>query len=268
METQRSHPRVSVVGSAYSILSREEVQKGLLEDARNGRGGYVCVANVHTTMMGAFDPSYQQITNNAAYAVPDGMPLVWAMRSLGISEQNRVRGPSLMRDLVDQGRAHGLKHYLFGGSPAAVKALKETLEAAYPGCSIVGAESPPFRPLEAITREEWDADARRINASGAHFVWIGLGAPKQERWMWEQRTRVNGVMLGVGAAFDLITGRIPEAPAFLQRLGLEWLYRLSREPRRLWRRYILNNPAFLCCWAAQFIKAKILGRNYRNEAGR
>ncbi|RYZ83105.1 MAG: glycosyltransferase, partial [Proteobacteria bacterium] len=126
----------------------------------------------------------------------------------------------------------------------------------------VGAESPPFRPLEAISPEEWEADARRINESGAHLVWVGLGAPKQERWMWEQRNRVNGLMLGVGAAFDLLSGRIPEAPLGFQSLGLEWLYRFYREPKRLWRRYIFNNPGYLCLWGAQLIKAKLLGRNY------
>ena len=265
MELHRSSSKIFIVGSGYNILSREEILEALIEDALQRRSGYVCVANVHTTMMGAFDSSYQRITNNAAYAVPDGMPLVWAMRSLGIKAQDRVRGPSLMRDLVALGRSYGLKHYLYGGSPATVNALKASLEATYPGCEIVGAESPPFRPLQAIAPEEWQMAAERINATGAHFIWIGLGAPKQERWMWEQKGRVRGVMLGVGAAFDLVTGRIPEAPGYLQKLGLEWLYRLFREPRRLWRRYILNNPAFLFCWAVQLLKAYLLGKDYREN---
>ncbi|RYZ92161.1 MAG: glycosyltransferase, partial [Proteobacteria bacterium] len=227
MQSLRAHPRIQIIGSAYSILNAEEISCSLLKDAADRRTGYVCVANVHTTMMGTFDSSYQRITNAAAYAVPDGMPLVWAMKTLGATNQSRVRGPSLMREILDRGRTNNLKHYLYGGSPAAVSALRKTLEEAYPGCLIVGAESPPFRPLEAITPAEWEADAARINASGAHFVWVGLGAPKQERWMWEQKDRVEGLMLGVGAAFDLISGRIPEAPQALQRLGLEWLYRLS-----------------------------------------
>jgi N-acetylglucosaminyldiphosphoundecaprenol N-acetyl-beta-D-mannosaminyltransferase len=241
------------------MLTREEMHRALLADALARRPGYVCVANVHTTMMGYFDSEYQRITNEATYAVPDGVPLVWAMKSLGVVKQDRVRGPSLMRDLVDLGRPYGLKHYLYGGSPAAVSALKSTLEIDYPGCQIVGAESPPFRPLEAISSSDWELDAQRINASGANIVWVGLGAPKQERWMWEQRARIQGVMLGVGAAFDLISGRIPEAPSGFQRLGLEWLYRLYREPKRLWRRYVLNNPGFLLLWGWQLARRKLSG---------
>lgn len=245
------------------MLTREQIHSSLIADALARRPGYVCVSNVHTTMMGAFDSAYQRITNDATYAVPDGVPLVWAMRSLGVNNQDRVRGPSLMRDIVDLGRKHGLKHFLYGGSPAAVQSLKETLQHIYPGCEIVGAVSPPFQPLEAISKEEWEEGATQINASGAHFVWVGLGAPKQERWMWEQRNRVQGIMLGVGAAFDLIPGRIPEAPMILQKFGMEWLYRFYREPRRLWRRYIFNNPAFLVLWGVQVLKARILGKNFQ-----
>ena len=233
-----------------------------MADALAGRPGYVCVSNVHTTMMGYFDPAYQRITNEASYAVPDGLPLKWAMRSLGAAEQDRVRGPSLMRDLVDLGRAHGLKHYCYGGTSEAVRQLKETLEREYPGCLIVGAESPPFRPLEAITAAEWEDAAARINQSGAQLVWVGLGAPKQERWMWEQRLRVKGLMLGVGAAFELIPGRIPEAPMLMQNLGLEWLYRFLQEPKRLWRRYIFNNPAFLLIWGTQVLKHRLGKKSY------
>src|SRR5690606_26654447 len=122
-------------------------------------------------------------------SVPDGMPLVWAMNSLGAQSQDRIRGPSLMRDLFDRGRARGVKHYLYGGSPEALASLRETLLKAYPGAEIVAAESPPFRPLEDISPAEWEATAARINESGAHLLWVGLGAPKQERWMWEQRSR-------------------------------------------------------------------------------
>ncbi|RYZ94053.1 MAG: glycosyltransferase, partial [Proteobacteria bacterium] len=205
-ETSRSHKRVSIVGSGYSMLTRDEVHRALLDDALARRPGYVCVANVHTTMMGYFNPAYQRITNEAAYALPDGLPLVWAMKSLGVASQDRVRGPTLMRDLVDLGRAHSLKHYFYGGTSEAVKALKAQLEKEFPGCEIVGAESPPFRALDAITPEEWEAEAARLNQSGADLIWIGLGAPKQERWMWKQRNRVQAPMLGVGAAFDLLSG--------------------------------------------------------------
>jgi N-acetylglucosaminyldiphosphoundecaprenol N-acetyl-beta-D-mannosaminyltransferase len=256
--------RVSILGTNYSLLRRVAAEEFLLAHGLGKGRGYVCVWNVHTTMTAFFDPTYRLIGNESLLTVPDGMPLVWAMRSLGGNGQDRVRGPSLMRALLDQGRASGAKHYLYGGSPAALKALQETIAREYPGAQVVGAESPPFRPLEAIHEDEWQAAAVRINASGAHFVWVGLGAPKQERWMWQQRERVNGLMLGVGAAFDLLPGIVPEAPAALQSLGLEWAYRFYREPRRLWRRYLFNNPAFLVLWAGQWLSC-LLGRNYRRD---
>ncbi|MGZ3733618.1 MAG: WecB/TagA/CpsF family glycosyltransferase [Bdellovibrionota bacterium] len=257
----RTIPKVSVLGSHYSVLPRAAAHKALLDAALRGQRGYVCVSNVHTTMTGFFHKDYRAVTNAAAFAVPDGVPLMWAMRSMGHPEQDRVRGPSLMRDLFDLGRAAGARHYLYGGSPQAVKKLKETLEAQYPGTQIVGAESPPFRPLEAISEEEWAAIANRINATGAHFVWVGLGAPKQEKWMYRQRDRVNGIMLGVGAAFDLIPGTIPEAPGAMQAVGMEWFYRFLKEPRRLWTRYFFYNPAFLVLWAGQRI-LRIFGMSF------
>lgn len=256
-------PRVELLGSSYSVLQRNEVHSYLEQCAQAGQPGYVCVSNVHTTMMGFFDPSYQQITNHSLLSVPDGVPLVWGMRSMGAKEQDRVRGPSLMRDLIDRGRGWGAKHYLYGGSLRAIEDLKKVLQERYPGVQIVGAESPPFRPLEEI--DDWAEVAARINSSGAHFVWIGLGAPKQERWMWRQKDAVKGVMLGVGAAFDLIPGVVPEAPEFLQRLGLEWAYRFAMEPRRLWRRYLFNNPAFLLLWGAQLLRAKVLRKNFLSD---
>lgn len=253
--------RVSVIGAHYSILQRQDAVDFLLKHALSGGGGYICVSNVHTTMTGVFNRFYRNILNSSLLTVPDGVPLVWAMRSMGAPGQDRLRGPTLMRDLVNQGRRVGAKHYLIGGSPRALASLKETLLENYPGAEIVGVESPPFRPLEDISAEEWVAQAERINASGAQFVWVGLGAPKQERWMWQQRNSVKGVMFGVGAAFDLIPGLIPEAPAAMQKLGLEWLYRFFREPRRLWKRYIFNNPAFLVLWAGQWVWVKTFGRS-------
>lgn len=230
--------------------------------AQSHQSGYVCVSNVHTTMTGFFDSSYREITNQSLISIPDGLPLVWGMRSLGAENQDRVRGPSLMRDLLDRGRTWGAKHYLYGGSPQALQALQGTIAQQYPGVQIVGAESPPFRPLEEIT--DWDQIAARINATGAHFVWIGLGAPKQERWMFRQKNSIKGVMLGVGAAFDILPGRVPDAPQWMQNSGLEWLYRLVKEPARLWRRYLFNNPAFLVLWAGQWVVAKIFRRRYLN----
>lgn len=261
----RSHSSISVLGCHYSLLSCQQVIDALLAGVKVGGSfglkGYVCVSNVHTTMTAVMNRAYREVLNGSMLTVPDGVPLVWAMRSLGANGQDRVRGPTLVRQVFDQGRRVGAKHYLIGGAPAALAALQSTLKENYPGCEIVGAESPPFKPLEGITEEEWAAQAGRINASGAHFVWVGLGAPKQERWMWHQRNSVSGIMLGVGAAFDLIPGRIPEAPAGMQKLGLEWLYRFWREPRRLWKRYIFNNPAFLVLWGGQLVM-RVCGKRF------
>jgi N-acetylglucosaminyldiphosphoundecaprenol N-acetyl-beta-D-mannosaminyltransferase len=273
------HSRLSVLGARYSMLGRQTIIDQLLHHAFRARpsgspgieiaeigrvterGGYVCVSNVHTTMTGVFNREYRRILNGSLLTVPDGVPLVWAMRTLGAPGQDRVRGPTLMRNLMDQGRRLGARHYLIGGSPAALEDLEKTLKENYPGVEIVGAESPPFKPLEALTSEEWAGQAARINASGAQFVWVGLGAPKQERWMARQEGAIKGVMLGVGAAFDLIPGRIPEAPAAMQKLGLEWLYRLYREPRRLWKRYLFNNPAFLLLWGGQVVM-RLCGKKF------
>jgi N-acetylglucosaminyldiphosphoundecaprenol N-acetyl-beta-D-mannosaminyltransferase len=250
--------RVDVVGSKYSAIQKESAYQFLIAHALNGGSGYVCVSNVHTTMTGYFDSNYQKITNESLLSVPDGVPLVWAMKSMGAPSQDRIRGPSMMKDLSNMGVSKNIRHYLYGGSPATIQALKETLEKNYPGIQIVGAESPPFKPIDKITKQDWQRAAEKINNTKPHFVWIGLGAPKQEMWMYQQRNSINGIMFGVGAAFDLLAGRIPEAPMILQSLGLEWAYRLYKEPKRLWRRYILNNPLFLILWLAKWTKWKFI----------
>ncbi len=249
-----------------SVLSREEINDRLLRDAIEGRSGYVCVANVHTTMTGFFHLPYRTITNGSSYSIPDGMPLVWAMRSLGAPGQDRVRGPTLMKDMLMLGQKKNIRHFLYGGSPETLSALQAKIREDYPDALIVGSESPPFRSLSEIPEKDWIEAAERINATKPHFVWIGLGAPKQERWIWEQRSRVRGIQFAIGAAFDLIPGVVPEAPDWVQGLGLEWLYRFVREPRRLWKRYVFNNPAFLVLWFCQWVAAKLFRRNYLCES--
>lgn len=260
-----SFRRIQIVGSAYSMARFDEVIGAVLRRAKAGVPGYVCVSNVHTTMMGWFDPSYRAITNASFLSVPDGMPLVWGMNLLGPKGhgQDRVRGPTLMREICNRGRVVGLKHYLYGSRPDTLAALEATLRDQYPGIEIVGKESPPFRSLSA---EEAAQALARINDSGAEVVWVGLGAPKQERWMAEARGKLRPVMLGVGAAFDLLPGVIPEAPAWLQSLGLEWIYRFAKEPRRLWRRYLFNNPAYLVLLCAQVVASKLFSRSYLCES--
>lgn len=266
MKAGLNHQRIAILGSSMSVLKREEIEKRLIAEALQGLSGYVCIANVHTTMTGYFDSKYREITNSSSYSVPDGVPLVWAMRSLGAANQDRVRGPSLMKKMLELGQDHGIRHYLYGGSPAALEALKNKIRQDYPRAIVVGAESPPFRPIEALTQKDWQEAADRINETRPHFIWIGLGAPKQERWAWEQRNRIRGIQFAIGAAFDLLPGRVPEAPQWMQDLGLEWLYRFLKEPKRLWRRYILNNPLFLILWCVQWISAKLFRRKYLCES--
>ena len=257
--------RCAVLHTNYTALPRDEILHFLPLQAQKKQPGYVCVWNVHTTMMSFFDSSYARIGNESLFTVPDGMPIVWAMNMLrppGTKPQDRIRGPSLMRDICALGLDKGFKHYLYGSKPETLELLQKTLRKDYPGIEIVGAESPPFRPL---SEAEMQDAAERINKSGAHFVWVGLGAPKQERWMYAQKDRIQAVQMGVGAAFDLIPGVVPEAPEILQNLGLEWLYRLLKEPRRLWRRYLFNNPAFLCLLFWQYVQEKILKKRDFNS---
>lgn len=267
MKNAKTMTRILIIGTKFSLLQREKVKQFLFEHAERARGGYVCVSNVHTTVMAKFDSFYRAIQNDSLLTVPDGVPLVWAMNMLRHSQvtesQDRVRGPTLMREMISEGRARSVKHYLFGSRPETLQALRETLVRQYPGVQIVGAESPPFRPL---TAEEQQSVARRINESGAHFVWVGLGAPKQERWMFENSRKINAVLLGVGAAFDLIPGRIPEAPRWMQSMGLEWLYRLCKEPRRLWKRYLFTNPVFVASFSLQLLRNRLFSQSYLCES--
>lgn len=258
--------RVLIMGCGLSLMRRSEVVAFLLRHALARGGGYVCVSNVHTTVTASIDPAYREVQNRSLLTVPDGMPLVWGMNWLTDTSavQDRVRGPTLMRELVDAGRKCGIRHYLFGGRPEVVNALQAALVREYPGAEIVGVESPPFRALDPAEEE---AIINRVIQAGAHFVWVGLGAPKQERWMAKVANKAPAVFVGVGAAFDLIPGLVPEAPARMQNAGLEWFFRFLQEPRRLWKRYLLANPVFLVFLAAQVLRHKLFRRSYLREFG-
>jgi len=216
------------------------------------RRGRACVtaAAVHLVMVAREDPEIRRAVDRAL-AVPDGVPLVWALRALGHPEASRVYGPDLMAAYCARSAVTGTTMFLYGGrSDEALATLTEALLARYPGLRIVGGWSPPFRPL---TAEEQDEVAARINASGADVVWVGTGQPKQEKWMADMRDRLDApILAGVGAAFDFHAGIVQQAPEWIQRRGLEWAYRLVREPRRLWRRYAKYNPLFVAAFARQY----------------
>jgi N-acetylglucosaminyldiphosphoundecaprenol N-acetyl-beta-D-mannosaminyltransferase len=214
---------------------------------------YVCVAATHTVVACGEDPELREAVLASSFTVPDGQPLVWALRALGHEIGDRVYGPTLMERACERAARTGTRFYLYGGrDQAALEQLERRLCERFPGLTIAGSLSPPFRPLSAD--EERDAIAA-INASRADVVWVGIGVPKQEKWMRSMRSRLQApVLIGVGAAFDFHAGLVPQAPPRLQRMGLEWAYRLFREPRRLWRRYAHHNPRFVIGFARQYLR--------------
>ncbi|MGG6237389.1 WecB/TagA/CpsF family glycosyltransferase [Nodosilinea sp. AN01ver1] len=233
--------------------------------AKAGRSCYVVAANVHVVMTAYWDAHYQRILEEAALVTSDGMPLVMGLRLLGIPNQSRVYGPDLMLVWCDRAAQTGIPIYLYGGTDSMLEKMAVYLRSQFPGLAIAGTHAPPFRPL---TLEEAAADIDRINRSGARVVFVGLGCPKQEQWMHRHQGQVQAVMIGVGAAFSFFSGDVAQAPRWMMRLGLEWLYRFAQEPRRLWQRYLINNPAFVLLFGAQVAKYRLLrvrGREQGSE---
>ena len=235
-----------ILGSRIASVTYSEAVEIILERAaRPASHAYVCAANVHCVSMARRDPAYREALNGSLLTVPDGQPLVWAHRLLrGRRLPDRVYGPTLMLKLCEAAAARGVSIYLYGGKSDVPEALAAALRGKYPALRVAGAFSPPFgdRPPDD---PELDREIKAINNSGAGLVFIGLGAPRQEFFMARHTARIRPVMIGVGAAFDFHAGRVPQAPPWMQRRGLEWLFRLGTEPRRLWKRYLFYNPYFL-----------------------
>ena len=251
-------PKVSILGSQISNVEPTEAIHILEAVAERGAPeGYVCLSNVHTTVTGVFDRSYQEITNDAFMALPDGKPLVWALRLLDCGPERRTNGPMLMEVMLERAAQTGHKHFFFGGSEEAC----ERLRARYSGETLVGCFSPPFRPP---TDADDRAHAAMINEANPDFLWVGLGAPKQERWMHRMRGHIQTpLMLGVGAAFDQLSGLKSQAPVWMQDRGLEWAYRLAQEPRRLGKRYVTTNSFFLLGLSGQVMAKRLGGASER-----
>ena len=219
-----------------------------------GARGYLTAAAVNLVMSAQEQPETRAAVLAATLAVPDGMPLVWALHALGHARATRVYGPDLMASYCARAARQGTSIYLYGGrhDEAARELLIRRLRERFPGLAIVGSSAPPFR---ALTPAEDEREIELINASGAAVVWVGTGQPRQERWMHEMRPRLTPPLLvGVGAAYDFHAGLVKQAPPWMQRNGLEWAYRLSREPRRLWRRYARYNPRFVAGFARQYAR--------------
>lgn len=243
-------PRYNVLGVGVSALTLERARALVLAARGARRLGYVCVTPVHAISEARADPDFRKILNASYLTTPDGMPVVW----LGPPGVERVYGPDLMLAVCDAGRAPGLRHYLYGGAEGVAEQLRQKLGERFPGLAIVGTFTPPFRPL---TPDEASAFAADVARSRPDVIWVGLGTPKQERFMAEFAPRLDaGLLIGVGAAFDFLSGRVPQAPRWMQRSGLEWLFRLGTEPRRLGPRYLKTNPLFVLRVVAQRLGLK------------
>ncbi len=244
----------NVLGVRVSAVNLEDATARIASAVALGKKGYVCVRDAHGIIRCQQDAELRAIHNRAFLVTPDGMPLVWALRRAGHADSDRVYGPDLMLSLFKAGESRRLRHYLYGATDKTLEKLQARLLEKFPSARIVGACAPPFRTLSA---EEEASIAERINGSGADIVWVGLGSPKQERWMAHMRGQLDASMLiGVGAAFDFHAGLKRQAPRFIQRSGFEWAFRLLNEPRRLWRRYALVVPSFLFLRAIQRLGLK------------
>jgi N-acetylglucosaminyldiphosphoundecaprenol N-acetyl-beta-D-mannosaminyltransferase len=239
----------SVLGVNIDALSWDAAMARLLGWARACESRYVTICNVHVVVSASRDAAYCEIINGSDMATPDGAPVAWMLRRQGFASQPRISGPDLMWALCERAAKEDLPVYCYGSTAATLALLDARLRVAFPALQMT-MESPPFR---ALTVEEDAAAVEGINVSGACIVFVGLGCPKQERWMAEHRGTVNAVMIGVGAAFDFHAGTVKRAPAWMRDNGLEWLHRLASEPGRLWKRYLVTNTLFIIGAARQLL---------------
>jgi len=251
--------RANVLGVGVHALNMRLAVQAVADALARRQKGYVCVTGVHGVMEAQQDPEFRAILNRAFLNTPDGMPTVWVGRCQGFRHMDRVYGPDLMQAVCDFTRQTGYTHFLYGGAAGVAELLKRRLEEKFPGIKIIGTYTPPFRPLTPAEENQLTA---LVNGLRPDIVWVGLSTPKQERFMATHLDRFDvTLMFGVGAAFDFLAGRVPQAPRWMQRAGLEWLFRLCCEPRRLWRRYLRNNPLF-----ALYIFCQLTGlRKYKLE---
>ncbi len=238
-EAASADRRVDVLGVRISAVSMDLAVERIAGWVGSGAREYVCVTGVHGVMESQRDPALREIHNASGMTTPDGMPLVWAGRKAGASWMTRVYGPDLLLAVLERAAAHGWRSYFYGGAPGVAGQLADRMSERFPDLIVVGAFSPAYPPIP-------HADVEMINAASPDLVWVGLSTPTQERWMAAHRDALDApVLLGIGAAFDIHAGQLRQAPQWMQRSGLEWAYRLAREPRRLAGRYLRNNPAFV-----------------------
>jgi len=236
--------RVNILGVGVTPLDLPSAVSRILSFLKTGRRGYVCVTGMHGIMEAQRDPDLRAIHNNSVMTTPDGIPTVWIGHLDGYRAMEQVRGADLMLRVCEDSVKLGTRHFLYGGKPGVADLLRHILEIRYPGINIVGAYSPPFR---ALTPQEEHWLQHHLDELQPDILWCGISTPKQERFMARYiHVLPVQLMIGVGAAFDLNAGLIKDSPLWVQRSGLQWAHRLLQEPRRLWRRYLLNIPRFLC----------------------
>lgn len=235
-------PTVDILGVRIAAINMEWLLEFSKKHIQELSGDYMCVSNVHTTVMSYKDNEYRNIQNGGIMAIPDGGPLSTVGRKRGATNMRRTTGPSYMEAILKMSDKYGWKHYLYGSTPQTINRVKEVIENMYPKIKIVGTYSPPFRP---ISQTEDENIIKSINDASPDFIWVALGAPKQEKWMAQHQGKVKGFMVGVGAGFDYLAGNIKRAPRWMQKNNLEWLYRLIQDPKRLFKRYLITNSVFL-----------------------
>jgi len=235
-------PTCDIMGVHIAAVNMDWLLRFTEDNIQALSGDYMCVANVHTTVTAYDDGQYCAVQNGGIMAIPDGGPLASVGRSRGYADMGRTPGPTYMEEVLKISAEKGWRHYFYGSTEETLEKLHKVLLRDYPGVSIAGMYSPPFRPL---TQEEDEAVIAQINAAQPDFVWVGLGAPKQENWMADHQGRIPGLMVGVGAAFDFMTGNLERAPKWMQNRNLEWFHRLLQEPKRLFKRYLYSNTKFI-----------------------
>ncbi len=255
------HPHCNVLGVQVSAISMEQAILLAEERIRERGKGYICVTGVHGVMEAQRDSTLMEILNKSFITTPDGMPTVWVGHMQGHTQMSRVYGPDFMLELCARSPKAGYRHFLYGGNDGVAERLAAVLRERFPGLEIVGTYTPPFRPLNADEKADL---AAKVSAARPDVLWVGLSTPKQERFMAEYLNQLDtSLMVGVGAAFDIHTGGISDAPAWMKQAGLQWLHRLFQEPRRLWKRYLINNPLFVWKIALQTVGL----RRYSTSSG-
>lgn len=232
----------NILGVNINVTNMQDTVNIITNSLENIKGDYICISNVHTTVMAYEDNNYREIQNGGFMALPDGKPLSIVSKNRGFKEAERVTGPDLMDEIFRISEEKEYNHYFYGSTQETLNKLKEKLNEKYPKMKIAGMYSPPFREL---SKEEDIEILNNINSTNSDFIWVGLGAPKQEVWMSKHKNKINGLMIGVGAGFDYHAGNISRAPRWMQSMSLEWLYRLLQDPKRLYSRYLTTNKKFI-----------------------